>query len=226
MRKGLAVFNDVSAPVNTALPSINGDPAPKKNLACGSGTWSSDASVTYSYSWARNGVTIGQAQGSTYTVTSDDAGQTLTCAVTASNFAGSTSVTSASVSVTGGTPLDSGGSSGGSDGPTTGTSSCKTRGKIISKSLRRALASGKIRVKVVTDKTGSTANLHLRADGVGAKLAARQNVTFSNGLTTKRVTMKLRPRAKRELRRRVNKKDLWTKKGRHETARLLLRLRY
>ena len=206
--KGIAVFENVESPQANSSPTVAGNPAAGQTLTCSGGNFSYSKFNSNTYQWAEIefGVpkAIWGASSSTYALPSGTSGKNFTCTKTATNIAGSGSATSDTVTVSSGTPLDSGSGNGG--GTTTDTTSCKTRGKIVSKSVGRALSSGKIRMRVTTNKTGSTANIHLRAYGIRSKLAARQSVTFSNGLTTKRVTLKLRSRAKRELRRRVNKR--------------------
>ena len=84
-------------PTSTAPPAITGTPKVGSALTCGAGSWT--GKPTYRYAWKRNGATIGGATGATYTPQTLDAGETLTCTVTATNSAGSTSVTSSSVHV-------------------------------------------------------------------------------------------------------------------------------
>jgi hypothetical protein len=88
-----------SAPVNITQPTVSysvgtgfvGDIA-----QCDSGAWT-DAS-TYDFQWKRNGSAIPGATFSTYNLTSDDAGYTLDCDVTATGPGGSTTVSSNSLS--------------------------------------------------------------------------------------------------------------------------------
>lgn len=64
-------------------------------VSCTSGTWLNTPN-SFSYQWRRAGTSIAgaQAQSSTYVTVSADAGQALTCAVTATNGSGSTVATS------------------------------------------------------------------------------------------------------------------------------------
>ncbi len=209
--------HEVTAPSNSIAPSRSGTAEVGNELTCSTGTWG-NWPTSYSFQWTRGGLMIWGATNNAYTVSAYDRGGELACYVTATNFAGSTSAatepfTVPAVSVN---PESSPAAGGGT---TTDTSSCKTSGKVVSKSLRRALRSRKIRVKFTTNITNKTGvlkvNAHLRADGVGAKLAARQNVTFSGAQTTKSVTMKLRRKAVRQLRKRANKR---MKRGQKKVA--------
>jgi DNA-binding beta-propeller fold protein YncE len=95
----------LKSPVGTAQPTINGGPTVGSTLSCSRGTWSADvvgaflfrAPHTYAYQWTLNGADIPGATSSTYTPAS--AGS-YACRVTASNQAGSTSETSAWLTVT------------------------------------------------------------------------------------------------------------------------------
>lgn len=84
----------VSAPVNTALPSLSGTLNIGQLLTTTNGTWT-NSPTSFTYQWKRNGVAIGGATLATYTTTMADVGQTLTCTVTATNAGGSTQATSA-----------------------------------------------------------------------------------------------------------------------------------
>lgn len=89
----------VSAPVNTGLPAITGTATPGNTLSCSQGTWSGSP-TSFAYEWRRDGGAI--ATGSTYAVTLADVGHVMTCAVTATNAAGSTTAVSNPVTVTAG----------------------------------------------------------------------------------------------------------------------------
>ena len=85
----------VQTPVNTGAPAIQGSAVVGQQLTCTQGTWS-NAPTGYAYSWRRDGTQI--ATGSTYTLVAADAGRQITCAVTASNSAGSATSVSGAVS--------------------------------------------------------------------------------------------------------------------------------
>lgn len=89
----------VSPPANTTAPSISGSPAVARALSCAPGAWSSGAPISYAYQWLRDGTAIGGATSPSYTVAPADTGHALACEVTATNLAGSTSVTSSAASV-------------------------------------------------------------------------------------------------------------------------------
>jgi large repetitive protein len=92
-------------PTNTALPSISGTPTVGSTLTANTGTWT--GSPTFTYQWKRDGVPISGATGSTYVVSSADAGHTLIVTVTGTNANGSTSADSApTATVTSGNPVN------------------------------------------------------------------------------------------------------------------------
>lgn len=87
-----------TGPVNTAPPTITGTQLPGQALTCTTGTWTGTG-ITYTYVWRRGTTPVGTSQ--TYTVLNEDVGTTFTCAVTATFAAGSTTATSAAVTVGG-----------------------------------------------------------------------------------------------------------------------------
>lgn len=76
------------APVFTSSPAISGTYSIGSVLTCAPGAWTGTAPVTPSYQWLRDGVAIGGATASTYTLVSADMIGTVTCAVTITNSAG------------------------------------------------------------------------------------------------------------------------------------------
>ncbi|WP_395690833.1 hypothetical protein [Nocardioides sp.] len=90
-------------PNNEALPSITGTPEVGNTLTCHRGSWqTSGGTISYSYSWRRDGSPISGATRSTYLVVDADEGARLTCRVTAVDLNGSTWATSEGVDVGGG----------------------------------------------------------------------------------------------------------------------------
>lgn len=87
----------VQAPVNQTRPVISGTAAAGNVLSCSQGTWT-NSPTGFSYQWIRNGSTV-VGTSSSYTVQPADAGQVLTCSVTASNSAGATTAVSDPVTV-------------------------------------------------------------------------------------------------------------------------------
>lgn len=91
-------------PAGTGAPSLSGGGDVGTELTCGTGTWAGDlvesflfrAPHSVAYSWTRNGQPVAGADGKTLTTT---LGGSYTCAETATNAAGSTAQTSASVEV-------------------------------------------------------------------------------------------------------------------------------
>ena len=84
------------APVNTALPSVRNAPgstwAVGGTARCARGTWTN--AQTYSYEWYRNGTPISGATTQDYVLTAADAGQNISCAVTATGRMGTASAMS------------------------------------------------------------------------------------------------------------------------------------
>lgn len=78
-----------TGPENTALPEITGDVELGSVLTASPGTWTGNPSPTFTYQWRRGATNIASATGTTYTLVADDVGQNITCAVTATNMAGS-----------------------------------------------------------------------------------------------------------------------------------------
>jgi hypothetical protein len=77
-------------PANTVPPAVTGTAVVGSLLSCTEGTWTGSPTITYTYQWKRNGVNIGGATASTYTLVQADAGNTanIECTVTATNGAG------------------------------------------------------------------------------------------------------------------------------------------
>jgi hypothetical protein len=93
-----------NTPVNTVAPAITGTAQEGQTLTCSTGTWS--GSPSYNYQWKRNGSNIGSATNSTYTLVTADVGQSIKCTVTATNFIGSASADSNTVTPTSSTDAD------------------------------------------------------------------------------------------------------------------------
>jgi len=81
-------------PSNTVLPAITGTPTEGETLTASTGTWTNTPDA-YAYQWNRSGASISGATASTYALTADDVGSTITVTVTATNEGVSTSATSA-----------------------------------------------------------------------------------------------------------------------------------
>lgn len=89
-----------ASPSNTVLPAITGSPQTGQVLACSNGTWTGTPTITFAYAWKRDGIAIGGATSSSYTLTVADEGHTITCTVTATNGSGSVAATAAGVAAT------------------------------------------------------------------------------------------------------------------------------
>jgi hypothetical protein len=88
----------INAPGNNSKPGITGKPVPGTKLQCSVGTWSGSPG-SFTYQWKRDGKPIHGAARQTYTIIAADRGHSLTCAVTAANVTGSTTVVSDAVLV-------------------------------------------------------------------------------------------------------------------------------
>ena len=86
------------APANTLAPAISGVAIIGQVLTSTTGTWTGTAPITYSYQWKRGVTNIG-TNASTYTLVTADAGQNISCQVTATNVAGSAGATSNTLAI-------------------------------------------------------------------------------------------------------------------------------
>lgn len=84
----------VSAPVNTALPTITGTAQVGETLTATTGTWTGSPAPEFAYTWEADGTAIEGATSDTYVIQADDLGKVITVTVTATNDAGSASATS------------------------------------------------------------------------------------------------------------------------------------
>ncbi|MET0029467.1 MAG: FG-GAP-like repeat-containing protein [Candidatus Thiodiazotropha sp.] len=104
---GTALNN--TAPVNSVLPAISGVPVVGNTLSSTTGTWT-DAdgdALGYAYQWRADGVAIGGATASSYTLTVGDAHASISVTVTATDGqGGSVSATSGAVAMTNSDPLN------------------------------------------------------------------------------------------------------------------------
>ncbi len=85
----------LTAPENTVPPIVGGTAAVGQTLTCSQGTWTTPAPTSYTYKWLRDGVAIGGAESSVYTVTAAEEGHSISCEVTATDAVGSKSAVSA-----------------------------------------------------------------------------------------------------------------------------------
>jgi len=86
-----------AAPVNTVLPNVTGVAIVGDILTTDDGTWTGSP-TSYAYQWKRGATNIG-TNANTYTLVNADAGQSITCVVTATNAGGSTPATSNAVQI-------------------------------------------------------------------------------------------------------------------------------
>ena len=85
------------APVNTVLPNVTGVAIVGDILTTDDGSWTGSP-TSYAYQWKRGATNIG-TNANTYTLVNADAGQSITCVVTATNATGSTPATSNAVQI-------------------------------------------------------------------------------------------------------------------------------
>lgn len=85
-----------TAPVNTGLPEITGMLEDGETLVASTGYWTTNGLEieSYGYQWRRSGAAISGATASSYELTTDDVGETMSVAVTATNDAGGTTAVS------------------------------------------------------------------------------------------------------------------------------------
>lgn len=76
------------APFVTVIPAITGTATVGQVLTLGNGTWSGDATITFTYAWYANNIQIAGATASTYTLTSAEQTKRITGRVTATNGVG------------------------------------------------------------------------------------------------------------------------------------------
>jgi hypothetical protein len=74
---------------NLTLPSILGAPRVGRTLTCSRGTWAGSPPITFAYRWKHNGTPIPGASSRRYRLVARDIGSRISCAVTATNAAGS-----------------------------------------------------------------------------------------------------------------------------------------
>jgi len=79
---------------NLRLPSILGTPQAGRTLTCNRGAWAGSQPITFAYRWRRDGTPIPGASSRRYRLVARDTGSRISCAVTATNEAGSRLVVS------------------------------------------------------------------------------------------------------------------------------------
>ena len=95
--KGTGVSGPPPAPVNTVLPNVTGVAIVGNILTTDDGSWTGSP-TSYAYQWKRGATNIG-TNANTYTLVAADAGQSITCVVTATNATGSTPATSNALTI-------------------------------------------------------------------------------------------------------------------------------
>jgi hypothetical protein len=108
---------DAIKPANVTPPAISGTPAVGEALTCANGAWMAGPAPKFTVQWLRGGAPIPGATGSSYRVQAADAGESLACEVTATNYASQASAVSAALHVPAEEqPGGGGGPSGGEPG--------------------------------------------------------------------------------------------------------------
>jgi hypothetical protein len=93
-----AELSQVLPPVNTSAPLASGTGAVGQTLSCTMGVWTY-APTAYAYQWRRGGSNIAGATSASYLLVAADSGANVSCAVTATNAAGSTLAVSNAIAV-------------------------------------------------------------------------------------------------------------------------------
>lgn len=75
-------------PVNKVAPVITGRAQVGENVICSTGIWTGTQPIRFAFQWERNRVPIVDETNSSYTITSQDVGTSITCLVTATNILG------------------------------------------------------------------------------------------------------------------------------------------
>jgi len=84
-------------PSNAVAPVASGTATVGQTLSCTTGTWAGTPVPTYAYQWKRDGSNISSATSSTYLLVAADAAALISCTVTGTNTAGSSSASSNSL---------------------------------------------------------------------------------------------------------------------------------
>ena len=87
------------APFNVVSPTVFGDNNQGSTLTLDIGQWSGDDPITYTYQWLRNNSSIDGETGLTYIIVEGDLDQAISCRVTATNDAGTSTALSNSIIV-------------------------------------------------------------------------------------------------------------------------------
>jgi sugar lactone lactonase YvrE len=98
IQPALMPWADTPPPAPLSAPAVSGTPAVGATLSCATGSWS-NSPTGYDYQWNRGNAPIADATAATYTVTTADLGQALSCTVTASNSGGAIQADSARLNI-------------------------------------------------------------------------------------------------------------------------------
>jgi hypothetical protein len=186
-----------TAPNNTALPTITGNPTPGNVLTATNGTWNG-SSIQYTYRWLRCDASgdscsdIAGATAQTYRVQQADADRTIRVRVTARNSGGQSTALSAP------SPRAGAGGAGGCPQPAAGTNTVPAASvqapsrlqvakfDLVSGRLNSSLQSFSVRFNV-TDTCGhavSGANVYATAVPYNMVSIPRETATDGNGNVT------------------------------------------
>ena len=208
-----------AAPVNTALPAVSGKPTVGSLLSCSSGSWTGESEQTlavgwplttpFAYQWQRDGGAIAGATLPAYLVQTADVGHSLTCEVTATNYAGhagakssplavtlpAVTVSNAKIIVSGGSarvPILCANAACAGTIELTGQIAAKSKGKGRKKAKKQTVAFGKGSYSLAAGKS-ATIVVRLTAVGKSAlakarghKLSGNAGVTVTGGVTVQK----------------------------------------
>jgi hypothetical protein len=94
---GMSIVVSGTAPVNTVAPVVSGTETFGSTLSTTDGTWTGNATITYTYQWQRGGGSYSNilgANSSTYTLVQADVNYRIRCVVTGTNSYGNSSANS------------------------------------------------------------------------------------------------------------------------------------
>lgn len=90
------------APANTVLPAISGTATVGQTLTASDGTWTGREAPKLAHQWKAGGAPIVGATAKSYVLTAAEVGKTITVTVTAANWKGAASATSAATAAVAG----------------------------------------------------------------------------------------------------------------------------
>lgn len=92
-----SIVDPIAFPRNTVAPAITGTPTVGEILTVSDGTWTGEATISYTYAWYRDGVVIPNETTDEYTLQGADEDTLIYAVVTATNDLGVSSAQSNTV---------------------------------------------------------------------------------------------------------------------------------